>query len=76
MSPHAVLLLSCPDHPGIVADVAQWVASSGGNIVHAEQHTDREDGMFFQRVEFTTDSLTFDVAELDQHFAGVAARPG
>jgi formyltetrahydrofolate deformylase len=73
---NAVLLLSCADHPGIVADVAQWVTSSGGNIIHAEQHTDREDGMFFQRVEFTTDSLTFDVAELDQHFAGVAARHG
>jgi len=73
---HAVLLLSCADHPGIVADVAQWVTSSGGNIVHAEQHTDHEDGMFFQRVEFTTDSLAFGVAELDQHFAGVAARHG
>ncbi len=76
MSPNAVLLLSCTDHPGIVADVARWVASSGGNIVHAEQHTDREDGMFFQRVEFTTDSLAFGIAELDQHFAGVAARHG
>jgi formyltetrahydrofolate deformylase len=74
--PNAVLLLSCADHPGIVADVAQWVTSSGGNIVHAEQHTDHADGMFFQRVEFTTDSLRFDVAELDQHFAGVAARHG
>jgi formyltetrahydrofolate deformylase len=49
----AVLLISCPDKPGIVAAVATWVASVGGNIVHAEQHTDTEDGMFFQRVQFT-----------------------
>jgi len=49
----AVLLISCPDKPGIVAAVATWVASVGGNIVHAEQHTDQQDGMFFQRVEFT-----------------------
>ena len=34
-----VLLISCPDKPGIVADVAGWVAMNGGNIVHAEQHT-------------------------------------
>lgn len=74
--PNAVLLLSCADHPGIVADVARWVTSSGGNIVHAEQHTDHADGMFFQRVEFTTDSLAFPVAELDQHFAGIAASHG
>ena len=53
-----------------------WVTDIGGNIVHAEQHTDRQDGMFFQRVEFTTDALTIEIAELDQHFAGVAARHG
>jgi formyltetrahydrofolate deformylase len=49
----AVLLISCPDKPGIVAAVATWVGSVGGNIVHAEQHTDQQDAMFFQRVEFT-----------------------
>jgi formyltetrahydrofolate deformylase len=48
-----VLLISCPDTSGIVADVAGWVAMNGGNIVHAEQHTDHHDGAFFQRVEFT-----------------------
>jgi len=36
-----------------VAAVATWVGSVGGNIVHAEQHTDVADAMFFQRVEFT-----------------------
>ena len=49
----SVLLISCPDQSGIVAAVAGWVAGVGGNIVHAEQHTDHHDGMFFQRVEFT-----------------------
>lgn len=48
----ATLLLSCPDQPGIVAAVSQFVADHGGNIVHADQHTDREEGVFFQRVEF------------------------
>ena len=54
----AVLLISCPDKPGIVAAVATWIASVGGNIVHAEQHTDVSDAMFFQRVEFTHASTT------------------
>jgi len=53
----AVLLLSCPDRPGIVAAVAQFVADHGGNIVHAEQHTDRAAGVFFQRVEFDLDGF-------------------
>ncbi len=35
-----VLLLSCPDRPGIVAATAQFITSLGGNILHAEQHVD------------------------------------
>jgi formyltetrahydrofolate deformylase len=51
-SPHAVLLLSCPDQRGVVAAVADFVAGHDGNIVHAEQHVDELEGVFFQRVEF------------------------
>ena len=48
-----VLLLRCPDQPGIVAAVGQTIAALGGNIVHADQHTDRVHGLFLQRVEAT-----------------------
>ena len=48
-----VLLLRCPDQPGIVAAVGQTVAALGGNIVHADQHTDRLHDLFLQRVEAT-----------------------
>jgi formyltetrahydrofolate hydrolase len=48
----AVLLLSCADQPGMVAAVADFVYRHGGNIVDAQQHTDRTDGVFFQRIEF------------------------
>ena len=48
-----VLLLRCPDRPGIVAAVGHAVAGLGGNIVHADQHTDRLHGLFLQRVEAT-----------------------
>ena len=72
MNPSAVLLISCPDQPGIVAAVATWVGSVGGNIVHAEQHTDVSDAMFFQRVEFTHAGTT-PVATLAAGFAPVAS---
>jgi formyltetrahydrofolate deformylase len=55
MSTTAVLLLSCPDRPGIVAAVADFVFQHGGNIIDAQQHTDQTDGVFFQRVEFLLD---------------------
>jgi formyltetrahydrofolate deformylase len=72
--PTAVLLISCPDQPGLVHAVAGFVLGLGGNIVHAEQHIDVESGVFFQRVEFAADDL--DVARLHAAFAPVADRFG
>ena len=71
----AVLLISCPDKPGIVAAVATWIASVGGNIVHAEQHTDTTDAMFFQRVEFIPAAGT-SLETLNAGFAALASNWG
>ena len=49
---NAVLLLTCPDQRGVVAAVADFIARLDGNIIHAEQHTDEVERVFFQRVEF------------------------
>jgi formyltetrahydrofolate deformylase len=67
----AVLLIVCPDAPGIVADVAGWVAGVGGNIVEAGQTSDGEHGLFIQRVEFEHRSSP---EELRAAFAGLAER--
>jgi formyltetrahydrofolate deformylase len=48
----AVLLISCPDQRGLVATVSDFIYRNGGNILHADQHTDREEGIFLQRVEW------------------------
>jgi formyltetrahydrofolate deformylase len=54
MEPSATLvaLLHGPDQPGLVARVAGWIFARGGNILHADQHRDMEEGIFFQRVEW------------------------
>jgi len=47
------MLLSCPDRPGIVAAVAQFLFAQGANIVRSDQHTtDPHGGTFFMRLEF------------------------
>ncbi|MEY4228204.1 MAG: Formyltetrahydrofolate deformylase [Actinomycetota bacterium] len=69
----AVLLISCPDRPGIVADVAGWITAVGGNIEDAEQHRDDQDAMFFQRVVFTHDAAQT-VSDLSGAFAPVASK--
>lgn len=48
-----VALLHGPDQPGLVARVSGWIFENGGNIIHADQHRDMEEGVFFQRVEWS-----------------------
>jgi len=54
----AVLLLSCPDQKGLVASVSDFIYRHGGNIIHADQHTDQEQGIFLQRVEWELTEFT------------------
>jgi formyltetrahydrofolate deformylase len=74
LGPTAVLLLSCPDQPGVVAATADWVYRHGGNIVDAQQHTDRTDGVFFQRVEFLLDGCDLAREEIEPAFRPVVER--
>jgi len=43
------LIGSCPDHVGILARVAQFIADRGGNITEANQYEDQRSRMFFMR---------------------------
>jgi formyltetrahydrofolate deformylase len=45
-------LLSGPDRRGLVAGVAEFIYRRGGDVIHADQHTDTEAGAFFQRIEW------------------------
>ena len=47
-----ICLLHGPDQPGLVAKVSGWIFERGGNILHADQHRDLEEGIFFQRIEW------------------------
>ena len=47
-----MLLIDCPDRPGLVARVASLLYEHGANILHADQHQDHELGLFFMRVEW------------------------
>lgn len=52
MKPIAILLLHCPDHPGIITEVTKFITDNKGNIVYLDQYVDRQDGMFFMRLEW------------------------
>jgi formyltetrahydrofolate deformylase len=70
--PTAILLLSCPDRPGLTAAVTDFVFRHGGNIVRAEQHVDEADNVFFQRIEFALEGFDLSRDDLAARFAPVA----
>jgi formyltetrahydrofolate deformylase len=53
----ATLLISCPDQRGLVAKFANFIYSNGGNIIHADQHTDLAAGLFLTRIEWQLDGF-------------------
>ena len=50
--PTAILQMICPDQPGLVRELSGWVAANGGNIVHADHHSDPGAGLFLSRIEW------------------------
>ncbi|CAM4452246.1 formyltetrahydrofolate deformylase [Paenibacillus tarimensis] len=71
----ARMLISCPDRPGIVAAVSQFLYEHGANIVQSDQYTmDPEGGMFFIRFEFDLNDLPKELPQLQEDFARVADR--
>jgi formyltetrahydrofolate deformylase len=48
----AILLMHCPDAKGIVAKVTEFIDNNNGNILDIDEHVDREENVFFMRVEW------------------------
>jgi formyltetrahydrofolate deformylase len=72
----AVLLISCRDQKGLVAAVADFLYRRNANIVHADQHTDPEERVFLQRVEFELDGFELAREDIAPAFQPIADRFG
>ena len=68
----ATVLIHCPDRPGLVAAAAQFVHGNGGNVVHLEQHVDREESVFFMRLEWEMKGFQIDRSDIAAQFTQVA----
>ncbi len=63
--PRAILLVQCPDRPGIVAAISSFLFRHGANITDFDQHTsDDGAGVYFTRLEFQTGKLDLPTYEL------------
>jgi formyltetrahydrofolate deformylase len=68
----ATLLISCPDRKGLVALLANFIASHNGNIIHADHHTDFTAGLFLSRLEWQLDGFDLNVEEMTDAFSELA----
>ena len=57
MKPTPILLLHCPDQQGIITEITKFITDNLGNIVYLDQYVDREDGVFFMRIEWELDKF-------------------
>jgi formyltetrahydrofolate deformylase len=48
----AILLIHCPDKQGLLAMVTEFINKNNGNILYLDQHVDREEKLFYMRVEW------------------------
>ncbi len=72
-----VLVLTCPDRPGVVHAVSGFLVGHGGNIIESQQFGDRLTGRFFMRIDFLVPGQGAEqlgAEELRRDFADVAAR--
>jgi formyltetrahydrofolate deformylase len=85
MKDSAVLLIDCPDRKGLVARVSSLLYQHGANILHADQHQDHEQGLFFMRVEWglgpangdsSATAEKFDLERFRAEFTPLAAELG
>jgi formyltetrahydrofolate deformylase len=72
----ATVLISCRDQKGLVAAVSDFLYRNDGNIIHADQHTDQEEDVFVQRVEWTLDGFRVPRDEIAPAFEPIAERFG
>ena len=65
----AILLIHCPDQPGLVALVTEFVHKNKGNILNLDQHVDGDLGHFFMRIEWELTDFLIPDDKIDEYFA-------
>lgn len=69
-----IVTLSCPDRPGIVAEVSNLLATAGCNITSSDQYGDSECGRFFMRVAVQPINVAISCSELRSLFSPLAVK--
>ena len=70
----AKLLLHCPDKPGILAEVTDFITVNKGNIIYLDQYVDDVENIFFTRIEWQLKDFLVPQEKIEDYFATLYAQ--
>ena len=70
----AKLLLHCPDKPGILAEVTDFITVNKGNIIYLDQYVDHVENIFFMRIEWELKGFLVPQEKIEDYFATLYAQ--
>ena len=70
----AKLLLHCPDKPGILAEVTDFITVIKGNIIYLDQYVDHVENIFFMRIEWELKDFLVPQEKIEDYFATLYAQ--
>lgn len=70
----AKLLLHCPDKPGILAEVTDFITVNKGNIIYLDQYVDHVENIFFMRIEWELKDFLVPKEKIEDYFATLYAQ--
>lgn len=68
------LLLHCPDKPGIIADITNFITENRGNVVYLAQFVDHVEGVFNMRIEWNIDNFLIPRDKISDYFGTLYAK--
>jgi formyltetrahydrofolate deformylase len=69
----AILLIHCPDKQGILATVTEFLNRNNGNIIYLDQHVDRQEMIFYMRVEWELTGFSIPRDKIGEYFETLIA---
>ena len=70
----ATLLIHCPDKPGILAAVTEFINQHKGNILYLDQYVNREESVFFMRVKWDLVEFQIPKEKIEDYFQTLIAQ--
>ncbi|MBQ5403850.1 MAG: formyltetrahydrofolate deformylase [Bacteroidales bacterium] len=65
---NAILLLHCPDKPGLISELTNFITVNNGNIIYLDQYVDHTEEQFFMRMEWELDKFLIPREKISEYF--------